>query len=132
MAHHRLHVGKRHVGNADGDRPERVAQIVEAHVGIVFRIAREPHRLQHRVPATAHRRVVHRPARFADEDTVPIGGEVLTVAEAVERGGSLIDQRNAPNAVALGHVVHPFDVATAYIDQGVSPADISPSQPAKF
>ena len=89
MAHVRLDVGERE--HLDGERPERVAEIVKADL-------RQAGTLERLVEAATESPVVHVAADVVDEDEVLVAGEAFPAAEPVESPGRLVDQRHAAYA----------------------------------
>src|SRR5437867_3797914 len=90
-------IERRHVGEReclDGERAERVAEVVEAE-------PLQPGPVECLVEAAAEPPVVDVPADLVDEHEVVVACEPLAAAEAVEGLRSLMNQRHRPHLPRL-------------------------------
>jgi hypothetical protein len=116
----------------DGERAKRVAEVAEDEwVQLAPQLA-ETSRPERVVEALTQRAVVERLPNRRGEDEIPVAGEMLAAAQAVERGSGLIDQRHRAHLARLWRSWLSMRVTPTNMDQALGKVDVAPPQRPKL
>jgi hypothetical protein len=125
----RLDVGVTHplhdlagIGGADRVGAECVAEVVEAKVA-------ELGRLECLLVASAEGLVAEVTAELVAEDEIAVGGVMVALAEAGERGSHAVHHRDGAIAAALGRALAAVGPVAADADRGGVEVDVLPAEP---